>query len=792
MDAIAAIRSPRFDLPFTYDAGDLTLHVGDVVRAPLHGRDIVAYVVSAVRDETPTRALKRLLERMDVPPAFDEMGLRLARFVADRYICTLGEALSAVVLSGSVPRVRDYLAVAGPHPGPDRVPSVPARLLRLIWDDFGDGFELERLLRHPEARRTGDRAALLRCVQGLVRAGLLRRERRLDDPRTREYRIVVLEPGPGCVKGKKAEALVALLRERRRVPRADALLAGFSSAVIARAISAGAVFEREVEPARAIQPPVPIGSALPPPTPEQVAALARIEQSLARKTFDEILLSGVTGSGKTYVYVAAIERILSDGGSAIVLVPEISLTPQTAGRFEMAFGRRVAVLHSALSERERFDAWQACRRGEVDVIVGARSAAFAPLRDVRLIVVDESHEASYKQDSVPRYHAIAVARERMRGEGGLLLLGSATPSVESYAAARAGRIGLTEMRERATHLPLPAVRVVNLADEFERGNRRIFSSALVQAIAHRLERGEKSVLFLNRRGSAAFMLCRRCGYVPQCPRCSISLAVHRRERLLRCHYCDLQQPLPSRCSACDSDAVREFGIGTQAVVAEVRRLFADARVVRMDSDSTTRVGDHARLLDEFERTGDVLVGTQMIAKGLDFPSVTLAAVVAADIGLHAPDFRAGERSFALIAQACGRSGRARAGEAFVQTYSPDHPAVVYAALHDYVGFATRELRERTACGYPPARRLIYLGIIGRTRNETVTAANLYARALAGIEGCDVFGPVPYPIVRLNGEWRYRVALKTRKPALARAAVRERIVPLARVDRKTRLAINVDP
>ncbi len=763
------------------------------MRVTVRNRDVVAFVVTPVREPAlAERALKPVLERLGVPSAFDENGLHLARFVADRYICTLGDALGAVVFSGAVPRIRDTFAL-GARPDPERYSSIPTRLIRLIWEDFSDGFELERLLRHPDARRAGDRGTLLRHVQGLVRGGDLRRERRLTDPRTREYRVKTLEIGETAIKGKKAEGLVAFVRAQPGgVPRADALLAGFSNAVIGRTVKAGALREREIAPAAAAREGAAVRAVALPPTAEQAAALERIGRSLDARRFDETLLYGVTGSGKTYVYVEAIKRVVGEGGRAIVLVPEISLTPQTARRFEAAFGRRVAVLHSALSERERFDAWQACRRDEIDVLVGARSAVFAPLHDVRLLIVDESHETSYKQDTVPRYHAVAVARERMRREGGVLLLGSATPSVESYAAALAGKIGLIEMHRRATNLPMPAVRVVDLGEEFESGNRRIFSSALVQALAARLDRGEKSVLFVNRRGSAGFILCRRCGTVPQCPRCSVSLSVHRSEHLLRCHYCDHQMRLPDACPACGSDTIREFGIGTEAIAEEVLRLFPQARVLRMDSDTTTRIGDHARILDAFEQRGDVLVGTQMVAKGLDFAAVTLAAVVVADIGLHAPDFRAAERSFGLIAQVCGRSGRASAGEALVQTYAPNESAIAYAANHDYPGFAARELHDREALGYPPARRLVYLGVISRAREDALNAARRYARALESVERSEVLGPAPYPIARLNGEWRFRIAVKTGKPAVLRAAIRKHVLPVARADRRTRLAINVDP
>lgn len=788
---MAAIRSSRFDLPLTYDAGELELRIGDVVRVPLGSREVVAFVVSPIREESDVRSYKRVVERLDVPRAFDDTGLQLARFVAERYVCTLGEALSAAVLSDAIPRMRDSFVRLRALPAADRYPSVPSRLLRLIWDDLGDGFELERLLRHPEARRTGDRAALLRHLSSLVRGGELRRERRLADPRSSEYRIRTLFLGDGTVTGKKARALVASVGARPDgMPRADAVLAGFSTGVIARALSTGALEEREVRPdaRRARAEP----AATLPPTPAQARALERIERSLEARRFDEFLLHGVTGSGKTYVYVESIARVVREGGRAIVLVPEISLTPQTAQRFEAAFGNRVAVLHSALSQRERFDAWQACREGTIDVVVGARSAVFAPLNAVRLLVVDESHESSYKQDALPRYRATTVARERMRLEGGVLILGSATPSVESYAAALAGRLRLLELPARATDAPLPTVGVVDLAREVEAGNHRIFGTALVQALAQRLKAGEKSVLFVNRRGSARFVLCRTCSHVPQCPRCSVSLTAHRSEGLLRCHYCDFQVPLPRTCPVCGRETIKEYGFGTETVEEETRRLFPHARVLRMDSDTTTRVGDHARILRRFEEDGDVLVGTQMVAKGLDFPTVTLAAVVAADVGLHVADFRAAERSFSLIAQACGRSGRTRAGEAIVQTFSPAHPAIAFAARHDYEGFARRELEDRKLAGYPPARRLIYLGAIGRSRNDAQAAALRYANALRDLPETEILGPAPYPIARVAGEWRIRVAIKTDRPAAVRTALRTRVLPLARADRRTRLTINVDP
>jgi primosomal protein N' (replication factor Y) len=335
------------------------------------------------------------------------------------------------------------------------------------------------------------------------------------------------------------------------------------------------------------------------------------------------------------------------------------------------------------------------------------------------------------------------------------------------------------------------VRIVDMTEEFARGNRRIFSTPLVDGLERRLDAGEKALLFVNRRGSASFALCRACGFVPECDRCSISLTVHRAEMLLRCHLCDAQRALPAACPQCGGP-LREFGVGTQKVAETVSALFPRARVIRMDSDTTSRVGDHARLLDEFAERGDILVGTQMIAKGLDFPTVTLVGVVAADVGLHLPDFRAAERAFDLFTQVAGRSGRSSPGEAIVQTYSPEHPAVRFAACHDVAGFARWELAEREQLQYPPFSELVYLGVIGRRRPDVEAAADRYAEMLRERDGLQVLGPAPYPVPRVNDEWRYRVAVKAHGGGALRAFIREVVQPAARGDRTTRLVVNVDP
>ncbi|HTD33916.1 MAG TPA: primosomal protein N' [Candidatus Elarobacter sp.] len=790
VDVLPHLKTARFDRPLSYRVPDgVALAVGDVARVPLGTRDVFAYVLTAPYSGDDDPKLRDVAARVDGPRAFDETGLELARWIADQYICSLREALGAVVLAAAIPRAVERFVPLGDPPDAARFKVVPERLIRLLWTDFRDGVTPDVLLRHPEARRAGDRKTLLRAIAALTRAGVLERRRVMAKPSIGAATIRVLRRGASPLKGKKAQALLAHVGELGEMRRADAVLAGFSDAVIRRAVQAGALVEetREIRRERAAR------VALPPfaPTDEQHAAIARITELIGADAFGQLLLHGITGSGKTLVYLHAIARVLARNERAIVLVPEIALTPQTAARFEAAFGDRVAVLHSALSERERFDAWQAAARGEIDVVVGARSAVFAPLANVRLIVVDEAHESSYKQDNVPRYDAVAVARERMRRANGVVVLGSATPALEDYARAKAGRFPLVRLVRRATAQPLPHVRIVDMGAEFAAGNRRVFSSALADALAGRIERGEKSVLLINRRGSARFVLCRACGHVPECPRCSVSLTVHRSEELLRCHWCDYQTPQIETCTACGAGPVREMGAGTQRVADEVQRLFPGASVIRMDSDTTTRVGDHARLLERFGDVGDVLVGTQMVAKGLDFPTVTLAAAVAADLDLHVADYRAAERTFALLTQVCGRSGRARAGEAIVQTYSPEHPAIGFAAKHDYDGFAREELQDRRALRWPPYTRVALLGAIGRSRRAVESAIARWADALRGDPRFDVLGPAPYPVARVNEEWRYRAAVRTKDLDRLRAAIRTKVVPLAAETEGVRLAITID-
>lgn len=493
----------------------------------------------------------------------------------------------------------------------------------------------------------------------------------------------------------------------------------------------------------------------------QSAALQAIESAAPGGV---VLLEGVTGSGKTEVYMRAIERVVERGSSAIVLVPEISLTPQTVGRFRSRFGTSVAVLHSRLGGGERLDEWDRIASGEARVVVGARSALFAPARELGLIVIDEEHSTSYKQGQAPRYDARDVAVELARLRGCPVVMGSATPSLERIVAAAEGRITSVPMPERVGGGALPPVAVVDMGAEFASGNRSMFSGALTTALTHNAEAGRRSILLLNRRGFASFLLCRECGHVPMCDSCSTSLTYHEGQTgHLACHHCGARRHVPATCPECDSPYLRQFGAGTQRVEHELAEMLPGVPIVRMDADTTTGKGGHERILASFEaQPGAVLVGTQMVAKGLDYPDVTLVGVLNADTTLHLPDFRSAERTFQMLAQVAGRAGRSDVGgEVVIQTYWPSHPAIVAAARHDPGLFYPQERAERTQLGYPPFGRLANIVVSGPSEREVADAAARLAKAVGSFALADmtVLGPSPAPLAKVKRAYRWHVLLK---------------------------------
>ncbi len=512
------------------------------------------------------------------------------------------------------------------------------------------------------------------------------------------------------------------------------------------------------------------------PTDQQEGALKSILKSLTEHRHDVYLLHGITGSGKTEVYLQSIEAALKLGMTTIVLVPEISLTPQAVERFKSRYGGLVAVLHSKLLESERFMEWKRLKEGTAKIVIGVRSAIFAPVKDLGLIVVDEEHEVTYKQEDVPRYNARDVAIMRAKLSNATVILGSATPSVESYYSAISKAYKLLRLTERIEKRGLPKVQVVDMRQEMlDTRQVKIFSRALEVAIAQVLNRGGQVMLFLNRRGFSTFINCKRCGYVVQCKYCSVVLTYHFDTKRLNCHYCNYEIPPPQVCPKCKSEYIRYFGIGTQKVESEVARLFPQANIGRMDTDATTKRGSHKRILADFKNGKiNILVGTQMIAKGHDFPKVMLVGVISADTALNLPDFRASERTFNLLTQVAGRAGRGlEPGRVIIQTYTPDHYAIEKSINHDYVGFFNEEINYRRELEYPPFVHLVGIKLRGKNEERVIKISQELAGTLSAISKCEplatdhepieIVGPAPAFISKMRGQFRWHILLKGKEP-----------------------------
>ncbi len=577
-----------------------------------------------------------------------------------------------------------------------------------------------------------------------------------------------------------------------------AAVAGASLKTVETLVARGMLEAVSKEPLPAVPLPGETDWRGPLLSPQQEQVLKPITRLLEEGQFGVFLLHGVTGSGKTEVYLHALSTVLKTGRQGVAMVPEIALTPQMIDLFRARFGGKVAVLHSALSDRDRYVQWLRVKSGEAPVVLGTRSAVFAPLPRPGLFVIDEEHETTYKQEDHLRYHAREVAIKRAQLTGAVVLLGSATPSLESRLKAGKGLVyRLLELPHRIDHRPLPGVRVVDMRQEIKNGNRGIFSLALTEAVNLRLDRGEQVLLFLNRRGYATIVVCRECGLVLKCPRCDISLTYHLDNRL-RCHYCNHAIPVPGRCPSCSSRHISHFGTGTQRVEEEAKRVFERARILRMDSDTTTRKGSHERILKSFrEGKADILIGTQMIAKGLDLPKVTLVGVINADTTLHMPDFRAAERTFQLLTQVAGRSGRGDLpGEVLIQTYSPDHYSITTAAAHDYEGFYKNEMRVRRALGYPPFSHLALLLFTHEDEAEAKKGAFLahdfFAKELLNGSGqIDLLGPAPATLNKIKGRHRWQLVLKGPKRNSLKELIREFLDKLETIRPAFKPVVNVD-
>jgi primosomal protein N' (replication factor Y) (superfamily II helicase) len=738
--------------------------VGSRVQVPFGSRKVLG-CVTGLAEESAYASLKPILKVIGTQTLVTPKILQLARWIGDYYCCAPEIALKSV-LPEAVRREeagwREQLYVRA-LPLAGELPKLAKRQAE-VWRILEGRRELPLRELLAQARTT---AATVRRLEdkGLITIAPEISER---DPYAREHILPSQTLPLNAAQAKALEAIVAAMDDG---PKA------------------------EMEPSILHLP-------FSPATSEVLQANSSRTTHHAARTF---LLHGVTGSGKTEVYLQAIAHALEQGKGAIVLVPEISLTPQTVERFKARFTAGpsrtlVAVLHSHLSAGERHDEWHKIRQGRARIVIGARSAIFAPVEPLGLIVVDEEHEHTYKQEEAPRYHARDVAIVRGQMENATVVLGSATPSMESFYNCHQGKYTLLELPERADDKKMPVVRIVDMRQTVRGGNAvPIFSPQLAEAIAQRLERKEQVILFLNRRGYSTSLQCPLCGFVAECPNCSVSLTYHRHEQKLCCHICGHTAPVPAACpnEKCRNPAIRYSGLGTQKVEETLAKLFPHARLKRMDSDALKRKEDYRRILGDF-RVGkiDILVGTQMIAKGLHFPNVTLVGIIYADLALHQPDFRAGERTFQLLTQVAGRAGRGDVeGEVFVQAFTPFHPAIQYARRHDFAGFYEQEMEFRTQLKYPPVSRVALLTLKGRNEEKVKFAANHLKReldkAMDGVKGLIMAGPAPAPLLRAETYYRHQIML--RAPRMR--ALSQRLAGVAQglaLPEDVTLSVDIDP
>ena len=740
------------------------------------GRRLLTGVVTESGVRPPARVrLKYVTEVIDDVPLVPPELIELARWMARYYLCDLGEALRAVV-PGIFLRVGDRkvrLTEAG-IPLLNNFSALQKKLLCLLEDQPGGWMLQSRLCSRLKTR------SLAGPLAELAEAGVVETTDHLPLlPRARSRTMVKAAEEVSAEEAgrllartpRQHECLEYLKGTSAPVELSLLLRVGFSSALVGALAQKGLVDKYEVYDPRDPFRNVSFPDYHPPePSPVQREVIASLGGALAGHGVH--LLYGVTGSGKTLVYLELLKPVLEAGRQAIVLVPEIALTPQTVGRFRAVFGPRVALLHSGLSEGERYDIWRQIAEGRYLVVVGPRSAVFAPFHNLGIIVIDEEHEHTYKQDTTPRYHAREVAIRRMEIFGGPVLLGSATPSLESFRKAELGTYTLHRLPERVRGLPLPAVRVTDLRRGWSTGRKSLVTDSLVSATGFAIEAGGQVLMLLNRRGFHSYLLCEECGEVVGCPLCRISLTLHRRLGRLVCHYCGHQRPVSGSCPACESPRMTALGAGTEQVEALLKEKFPGRRVDRMDLDTTGGRWSHHEILERL-RTGetDILVGTQMIAKGLDFPNVRLVGVVNADTAMNLPDFRSAERTFCLLAQVAGRTGRGEhGGEVVIQTFRPDHPAVRAAIRHDYQAFARQELAVRKEAQYPPYVELLNVIFSGRDEKklerfacESADRIQQWVHGQYGESPPLVVGPAPCPLERLRGWWRWHLIVKSALP-----------------------------
>jgi primosomal protein N' (replication factor Y) len=827
------------DRPFDYlipESMRAWIEVGSRVGVPFGHRTVQGFVVSIHPQlQTESFKMKPIQELLDIIPPLSEDLVELAQWMSQQYACRFITALQVMIPTALKGKAERYISLADSNMDKLQTGDISDTIFAegsLVVKDEEDIISfIERkaeVTMQQLSNAFPDHAAILKS---LLRRGIVQENQHIKDKLQKKTLKAVnlamssdeaqniIDQFPAKALRQK-EVLQFILDAKDLLPLPMKTIMStlqVTSGTVKSLVDKGYVSVEDVEvlrdpyQGRHFKPTAPLTL-----TKEQQLAYDRIIHTLDDRKHGVFLLHGVTGSGKTEIYLQSIQRCLEQGRQAIVLVPEISLTPQMVERFKGRFGNLVAVMHSRLSGGERYDEWRKIREGKASVVVGARSAVFAPFSNLGLIIMDEEHETSYKQEESPKYHARNVAVHRAQQIGAAVVLGSATPSLETYHAAKSQANPdfspwLLEMPTRALGNRLPEVQIVDMREELRVGNRSMFSRALHEAIVTRLEKKEQMVLLLNRRGYSTFVMCRSCGYVAGCSECDISLTFHQKSNNLRCHYCGYAEPAPQVCPECGSEHIRFFGTGTQRVEEELAKLFPGIRVIRMDVDTTTEKGSHEKLLKQFgDRKADVLLGTQMVAKGLDFPDVTLVGVITADSALNLPDFRAAEKTFQLLTQVAGRAGRHHLpGEVFIQSYTPEHYSIIHASGHDYTSFVREEFRHRKGLHYPPYCRLILVTMSHEQLPLLLRMAENMAITLQGkakqlgwfgsldrltADALDILGPVASPIPRIKNRYRFQCMIKWRGKIDAIGLVLEAAEQIEDSvhDKNLQISIDIDP
>ena len=771
--------SVPLDMVFTYRVpADATPVVGGRVLVPFRQKRLTGIVVE-LHDRVPSVTTKTILSVLDVAPVLDDQLLRLGRWIADYYLAPLGEVFRTILpLSAEFRRAIAYritregrlalhlAGMSGSSARSRRTPDEQAAEYRVLNYLAAQQPESREAIQVREESLRFATRVTKSILSGMVRKKWLVREdvSGVRDA-ARTIKIALLRSAEGKLNDNQRKLIETLAASGGRVPVQTLQGLGVPRSTLSTLIRRGLVELGEEAAAFAVSRSKPRPSFEFDFTLAQKNALTRLREAVDARKFCGILLHGVTGSGKTAVYLASMRAVLEAGRSAILLVPEIGLTPAVAADLHQIFGEEVAILHSALSGKERAQQWHRIKSGDARMVVGTRSAVFAPVADPALIIVDEEHDSSYKQEETPRYHARDVAVVRAKMANAVVVLGSATPSLESYFNAKKNKYALVELPDRVEQRPLPEVEIIDMRQEFqETGHEQVISRKLAAEIKERLDRKEQVMVLLNRRGYSPVVLCRTCGKTLQCNNCAISMTHHKREHKMVCHYCGFTAPVPKVCGECGSEYVYFLGTGSEKLEELLHGMFPQARIARLDRDTVRGHEDFERTLNALSAGElDLLVGTQMIAKGHDIHGVTLVGVVGADSALGLPDFRAAERTFQLLTQVAGRAGRGQSpGKVILQTYFQDHYAVQYAARHDFTGFYEKELRFRSWMHYPPYSALANVLIRSDKLDEALQWAGTLGKWFEQTrhEGVRVLGPAAAPIMRLKSDYRYHFVLKS--------------------------------